>query len=463
MSSRGWIWEGPQPFLHCARRQAADYVAFVRTLDRERPLRGGEREFLALHEFVRSCGEDGVAVHGDPYARLWTRIAFALLRSVRHGEGIPPEAAVFARTVGETEPRALLRCHLDEFKRLALGASVRSNRRLVLETPLRLALPAALPGADAAVVGSGDVSVCASANGRLDTADGGIEPTPCPRVRVEGLDLPLQPHGYAVPALDWMPSAGRTDLLYQASQTPLVEAGLRLVARHVPRVFEQMRAVLRWIALNPMSEYTGTNYVSYSDLPGAFAFRAVPNPYSAAEACIHEFHHNRLFALEAEEPLLAPAPGATDADAVYYSPWRDEPRPIRGLLHAVYVTLAQTELWLSVYADESTDEPVRRFATDQLVRHPLMIDLGMRQLERFAPFTPRGRELLSALHETRRAHDDATRRLGVPDDAPLHFFHDDGSIHPATDRDGESRSVRALVAGHVREFDTRGQVAAETT
>lgn len=463
MSSRGWIWEGPRPFLHGARRQAADYVAFVRTLDRERPFAGNEGEFLALHEFVRSSGEAAIAVHGDPYARLWTRLAFALLRACRRGDPVPPEAAAFARAVGETTARALLRRHLDEFKRLALGAAIRSRRRLVLATPLRLRLPAALPGADAAVVGSGEISVRACVDGRLETDGDPVAPTPCPRVRLQGLDLPLQPHGYAVPALDWMPAAGRTDLSYQASQVPLVEEGLHLVARHVPRVFEQMRAVLRWIALNPMSEYTGTNYVSYSDLPGAFAFRAVPNPYSAAEACIHEFHHNRLFALEAEEPLLAPQPGATDADAIYYSPWRDEPRPIRGLLHAVYVTLAQTELWLSVYANAATAEPVRRFATDQLVRHPLMIDLGMQQLERFAPFTERGRRFFSAMQETRREHNDATHRLGVPEDAPLHFFHDDGSIHPASGPDGESQSVRALVVDHVREFDTRGQLASAAT
>ena len=373
---------------------------------------------------------------------------------------MPAAAEPFANERGTRSVEALLAAHLREFKRLALGAAFLSGRPLAFRTPLEVALPTAVPGAAASLVGRGRVEVLGHADGRLETSQGWVSPVPCPRARVGEFELPLQPHGYAVPGLGWMPTAGKTDHAYQASQVPLVEAGLRLVAQHVPRMFRQMRAVLRWIALNPMSEYTGTNYVSFSELPGAFAFRAVPNPYSAAEACIHEFHHNRLFALEGEEALLTAAPGARDVDAIYYSPWRDEPRPIRGLLHAVYVTLAQTELWLSVFADPDTPEDVRHFATDQLVRHPLMIEIGLRQLDRFAPFTTAGRRFFGGLQETQEAHRRAAERLGVPTDAPLHFFNDDGSIRPAKREDGEPRGVRELVESHVADYDTRLQTSA---
>jgi HEXXH motif-containing protein len=50
------------------------------------------------------------------------------------------------------------------------------------------------------------------------------------------------------------------------------------------------------------------------------------------EAIIHEFHHNELFVLEATQRLAAP-----DEKAIYYSPWRPDPRPLSGLLHALHV------------------------------------------------------------------------------------------------------------------------------
>jgi hypothetical protein len=57
-------------------------VAVFRALDEHRPLRGGETETLALHRFLAGLDEDAVSeVLGEPYARWWTRLAFALCGS----------------------------------------------------------------------------------------------------------------------------------------------------------------------------------------------------------------------------------------------------------------------------------------------------------------------------------------------------------------------------------------------
>jgi HEXXH motif-containing protein len=59
-----------------------------------------------------------------------------------------------------------------------------------------------------------------------------------------------------------------------------------------------------------------------------------------ADTLIHEFHHSALYAVMDLIPLhsAGPEPG-------YYSPWRDDPRPIEGLLHGAYAYLGVVDFW----------------------------------------------------------------------------------------------------------------------
>jgi HEXXH motif-containing protein len=448
------LWHDRSVFQECADRQVASYLALVRALERHRPLAGEEHEFLALHRFVSALDpEVSAEVLGDPYARLWTRLGFALCRAVLRGELLPPAAQAFGRECGSDEPRSLLALHLDQYKRLALGAALLADAKLVLARPFEVALPMALPGAAASLVGSGAAHITGVADGRIRLESGDAVPAPCPRARVADLSLPLQPHGWLVPGLGWTPSAGRTTLEFQAGQVELVEGGLRLIQRHQPELFAQMGAVLRWIAVNPLSEYDAMNYVSYSELPGAFSFRGMPHPFSAAEASIHEFHHNRLFCLEERAPWLEGERLGTDDDAGFYSPWREELRPLRGILHGVYVTAAQLRFWLEVLG--SATGGAARFVRGQLVRQPLMLELGLGQLERHGRFTAAGAELFERL----RADVDsllAAARSHAARDAEVLRFARAGGFVPAEPQ----QSVRQEVLAHVRQHDALGQVPA---
>lgn len=51
-----------------------------------------------------------------------------------------------------------------------------------------------------------------------------------------------------------------------------------------------------------------------------------------AESILHEAMHLQLTLLEGILPLVRP-----DSTDTFYSPWRDEPRPIGGVLHGLYV------------------------------------------------------------------------------------------------------------------------------
>jgi HEXXH motif-containing protein len=61
------------------------------------------------------------------------------------------------------------------------------------------------------------------------------------------------------------------------------------------------------------------------------------------EAVVHEYGHQKLDAILALDPLFRGDGG----EAIYYSPWKDDPRPLTGLLHAVY----SFAIVLSFYCD----------------------------------------------------------------------------------------------------------------
>lgn len=453
------LWEDPAVFRKRRERDAASREALVRVLGNRRPLAGGEDEFLELHGFVESLPTaDRVAA--DPYAHLWTRLAFGLGASAVRSTAIPPCAEVLARQVGSEDPRRLLAGHLSDYKRLALGAALTAGVDVAFETPLEAELPMALPGARASLVGEGVARIFGVGAGRVRSEAAEARVEACPLACAAGFEVPLQPHGWRVPGLDTLPSSGRTSLGFQRSQVDLVARGLSVIARYLPGLFAQIRREIRWIAVNPMSEYDAMNYVSSSELGGAFAFRGVPNPYSAAEAMIHEFHHNRLFALEEDGSLFEDGALGHEDEALYYSPWRDEPRPLRGILHAIYVTTAQTRLWIEIVRRGDVDPALEAYARNELVRHPLILEIAIGQMDRHARLTKAGAIYFDEIRREVAGFTEIARELGVPFDSDAVGFDADGVIvpRPGADRSRNIR-VRELVLDHVREFDRARQIA----
>jgi HEXXH motif-containing protein len=64
------------------------------------------------------------------------------------------------------------------------------------------------------------------------------------------------------------------------------------------------------------------------------------DPLALAETLVHEAQHGVLGVVEDAVPLVD-----LDADLLCYAPWRDDPRPVGGLLHGCYAHLAVTAFW----------------------------------------------------------------------------------------------------------------------
>lgn len=73
---------------------------------------------------------------------------------------------------------------------------------------------------------------------------------------------------------------------------------------------------------------------------GAIALSLPPDPVAFAETVIHEFRH---LVLGAAEDIYALIAGGDDG--LYYSPWRDDPRPLSGLLQGCFAFAGVAAFW----------------------------------------------------------------------------------------------------------------------
>lgn len=73
---------------------------------------------------------------------------------------------------------------------------------------------------------------------------------------------------------------------------------------------------------------------------GAIGMSLPPDPMTGAETLVHETQHLKLGAVQHIGALTLPDDGRR-----YYAPWRDDPRPLNGLLQGTYAYLGVTAFW----------------------------------------------------------------------------------------------------------------------
>lgn len=119
-------------------------------------------------------------------------------------------------------------------------------------------------------------------------------------------------------------------------QTSLVQA-LALMQRATPGFRGALEGLLR--AVLPMQRVAlGAPSASSSGLVGACCLSACDEAELIAEQLAHESSHLLLFALQRVDPLLdARVHGEGWDERLFYSPWRDDLRPLNGLLHGAVV------------------------------------------------------------------------------------------------------------------------------
>ncbi|TPQ22991.1 HEXXH motif domain-containing protein [Streptomyces sporangiiformans] len=117
-----------------------------------------------------------------------------------------------------------------------------------------------------------------------------------------------------------------------------------ILLRDEPESAEGMRHGLLSMAPTPTRErfrpYSGTA----GDAFGGVTASCPDDVPQLAATLVHEFQHTKLGGLIHLQPLSI-AQAAQDPQELFYAPWRDDPRPLSGLLQGIYAFTGVTRFW----------------------------------------------------------------------------------------------------------------------
>jgi uncharacterized protein len=106
-----------------------------------------------------------------------------------------------------------------------------------------------------------------------------------------------------------------------------------------PDVAAELQAAVTVIV--PLTNTRGGQVSSSSSATfGAVGISQPPDPYTCAVTLAHELQHLKLSALLDIAAMIEP-----DGDQLFYAPWRDDPRPLSGLLQGAYAFLGVSSFW----------------------------------------------------------------------------------------------------------------------
>jgi len=114
-----------------------------------------------------------------------------------------------------------------------------------------------------------------------------------------------------------------------------------------------------------------------------------------AEAVLHETMHLHLTLLESVMDLVQPG-----SLAVYYSPWREEDRPVRGVLHGLFVFRAVQAFYQALIAQAGCPDEATNFASERLLSIAQEVQL-VADFARADGLTAAGRQLAANLLQYR--------------------------------------------------------------
>ncbi|MEV0296186.1 HEXXH motif domain-containing protein [Nocardia sp. NPDC050710] len=163
-------------------------------------------------------------------------------------------------------------------------------------------------------------------------------------------------------------------------------AAWQLLHRDLDRYVAPMRECLRSITpLSVQARVETACYTSYNG-PGCVYTTATIDTCEFALTLLHEIQHTKFNLLSDQVELFIP-----DTACRFYAPWRDDPRPIFGLLHGIYAFFGVVDFWrvhrtsnchgsLQAHADFELWRTQLSVATVQAADSGLLTDAGHRLL-----------------------------------------------------------------------------------
>ncbi|MBR8638990.1 radical SAM protein [Streptomyces tuirus] len=123
------------------------------------------------------------------------------------------------------------------------------------------------------------------------------------------------------------------------------EGAMRLLRDRHADYAAELDAGLRTLTPVPVAEGSRARHSgSAAEMFGGVTLSRPTHARDLAETLVHEMQHSKLAAVMHLVDLLA-EPSAAEPGARYYAPWRDDPRPLYGLLHGTYAFLSVARFW----------------------------------------------------------------------------------------------------------------------
>jgi len=172
---------------------------------------------------------------------------------------------------------------------------------------------------------------------------------------------------------------------------------IALVRDVMPGMWHEIAAACRVaIPIRPKVDNTYPSGTTSSALGLTYLCFGAP-PHITAEMLVHEVSHGHLFLLQSQNPLLDPAiHGDGWRKPFVYSPWRDDARPINGLVHACFVFGRVARFWESI-VHNCRDLNLIDFAERRLSTLAVQLRWGVGILEQSAKWTAAGEHFLYAI------------------------------------------------------------------
>ncbi|MEV0676150.1 HEXXH motif-containing putative peptide modification protein [Actinosynnema sp. NPDC050436] len=136
---------------------------------------------------------------------------------------------------------------------------------------------------------------------------------------------------------------------------------------------------------------------------GAVALSEKATADDLADALVHELQHSKLNALLELGPLHEP-----DEQRRFYAPWRDDPRPLNGVLHGIYAFASVVEFWHDRRGRVAPERAAE--AEFAFVLRALQVRSAIEDVAATARLTARGRLFLAALSDRLAAREAALTR-----------------------------------------------------
>jgi len=162
-----------------------------------------------------------------------------------------------------------------------------------------------------------------------------------------------------------------------------------LVVEHLPEIADTLSETLDSLVPEPAVPFRLPS-ASTGEAFGSAIIAYADQPAPMAAALVHEFQHIRLGGLLHLVRLTIDDPRER-----LYAPWRDDPRPIAGVLHGIYAFFGVTSFWRAL----ATAEPGHALAAFEFAHWRAQVRRTLVSVRGDASLTPAGHRFLEGVAE----------------------------------------------------------------